>query len=53
MGSQADNLLTRRNLTKRLPFGIIYQIKEEKSEVIIVAVMQLNRHPNYWKNRLD
>ena len=47
----SDN--TRRSLTKRFPFGIIYQIIEEKGEIIIIAIMQLNRHPNYWKNRLD
>ena len=42
---------TRRGLTKRFPFGVIYQFSEEKNEVIILAIMQLNRAPDYWKNR--
>lgn len=40
---------TRRCLTNRFPFGIIYTL--EKYEVIIVAVMHLNKRPGYWKNR--
>ena len=38
---------TRRCQTKRFPFGVIYQIKGK--EIIIVAIMQLNRKPEYWK----
>lgn len=41
---------TRRCLTKRFPYGVIYQIIRE--EVIIIAVMQLNREPDYWKKRI-
>jgi len=41
---------TRRCLTNRFPFGVIYQIVDE--EIIIIAVMQLNREPDYWKKRL-
>lgn len=40
---------TRRCLANRFPYGVIYQIHE--SEIIIIAVMQLNRAPGYWKNR--
>ncbi len=43
---------TRRCLTNRFPFGVIYQIVKDKDEIIIVAVMQLNRAPDYWKNRV-
>ena len=42
---------TRRCLTNRFPFGVIYQIVE--NEVIVLAVMQLNRRPNYWGERAD
>ena len=42
---------TRRCLTKRFPFGVIYQVSEDKDEIIIIAVMQVNRKPGYWKNR--
>ena len=41
---------TRRCLTNRFPFGVIYQIVEE--EIVIIAVMQLNREPHYWEKRL-
>ena len=32
------------------PYGVIYQIIED--EVIIIAIMQLNREPDYWKKRI-
>ena len=40
----------RRCLTHRFPFGVIYQIKE--NVIFIIAVMQLNRKPDYWKDRV-
>ena len=40
---------TRRCLTNRFPYGVIYQITAD--EIFIIAVMQLNRDPGYWKNR--
>ena len=41
---------THRCLTNRFPYGIIYRTL--KNEIIIIAVMQLNRKPNYWKSRI-
>ena len=41
---------TRRCLTNRFPYGIIYQILND--EIVIIAVMQLNRRPGYWKGRV-
>lgn len=41
---------TRRCITKRFPYGIVYQALE--NEVIIIAIMQLNRKPGYWHNRM-
>lgn len=41
---------TRRCLTKRFPYGVIYQIQDDR--ILIIAVMQLNRRPDYWKNRI-
>jgi hypothetical protein len=41
---------TRRCLTKRFPYGLIYQIIGE--EILIIAVTQLNREPGYWEGRL-
>ena len=40
----------RRCLIKNFPYGIIYQIRE--NEIIIVAVANLHRKPNYWVNRI-
>lgn len=42
---------TRRCLAQRFPFGIIYQAMEDKDEILIIAVMQVNRKPGYWKHR--
>ena len=39
----------RRCLTNRFPFGIIYYQKDDT--IIILAVMQLNKKPDYWKER--
>ncbi len=39
----------RRCLVNRFPFGIIYY--QRGQEIIILAVMQLQRKPNYWKER--
>ena len=39
----------KRCLTNRFPFGIIYYQRDD--EIIILAVMQLNRKPNYWQSR--
>ena len=39
----------RRALTNRFPFGVIYYQKDEK--IVILAVMQLQRKPNHWKDR--
>ena len=40
---------TRRCLVHRFPYGVIYQ--EAGGEIRIIAVMQLNRRPGYWKDR--
>jgi hypothetical protein len=41
---------TRRCLTNRFPYGMIYQTIDD--EVVIIAIMQLNRKPDYWKKRI-
>ena len=41
---------TRRCLVNRFPFGIIYQVIS--GLVRIIAVADLRRQPNYWKDRV-
>ena len=41
---------TRRCQTRRFPYGIIYQILE--AEILILAIGNLHRKPDYWHNRL-
>jgi hypothetical protein len=45
------SLNTRRRLLKRFPYGVVYQPKGD--ELIIIAVMQLNKKPGYWRHRKD
>jgi hypothetical protein len=40
---------TRRCRTRRFPYGIIYQIRE--GEILIVAIANLHRRPDFWENR--
>lgn len=41
---------TRRCRTNRLPYGLIYRVREDS--LLIVAVMHLSRNPETWKSRL-
>jgi hypothetical protein len=41
---------TRRCLTRRFPFGVVYEIRDE--DILIIAVTHLNREPFYWKDRI-
>jgi len=41
---------TRRCLTNRFPYGIIYRIKN--NNLHIIAVANLHRQPDYWKERV-
>ncbi len=44
------SLNTRRCLTNRFPYGIIYQILDD--EILVIAVAQLSKKPNYWSGRI-
>jgi toxin ParE1/3/4 len=41
----------RRCLVHRFPNGVIYSVDEQKSQLLILAVMHLHRQPGYWSER--
>lgn len=42
---------SRRCLTRRFPYGVVYQILP--SEILVVAVTHLHRKPGYWLDRIS
>ena len=43
------DLDVRRCLTKVFPFGVLFRVLSD--QIVVVAVMHLTRHPDYWKHR--
>jgi plasmid stabilization system protein ParE len=41
---------TRRCQTKRFPYAVIYQIKD--NEILIVAITHIRRELEHWQNRM-
>jgi plasmid stabilization system protein ParE len=41
----------RRCLVHRFPYSVIYSVDEQRSRVLISAVMHLHRQPGYWSER--
>ena len=48
---QAFSHNTRRCLTSKFPYGIIYHYSPEQDEIVIVAIAHLHRRPDYWASR--
>ncbi len=42
--------ITRRCQLHRFPYGLIYQVLD--TEVLVIAVANLHRKPDYWKDRI-
>lgn len=40
----------RRRLVRSFPFALLYS--DLPKEILVIAVMDLRRDPDYWKNRL-
>src|SRR5690625_4088713 len=41
----------RRVVNKPFPYSVLYNYKQEKKEILIVAVVHHRRRPGYWKDR--
>ena len=39
----------RRVLTRRFPYGVLYS--SEHDALLIIAIMNLHREPDYWKHK--
>jgi plasmid stabilization system protein ParE len=41
---------TRRCITRRFPYGVIYRLRD--GDILILAVAHLHRNPEHWQDRL-
>lgn len=42
---------SRRCLVHKFPYGVIYQYKKIRNEILVVAIAHLHRKPDYWFSR--
>lgn len=40
---------TRRCLTRRFPYSIVYEVREQ--DVLVIAIAHFSRRPFYWSDR--
>lgn len=45
------SLRTRRCITNKFPFGVIYQIRD--NGILVVAIMHMKRNPIHWQKWAD
>ena len=48
---QAIGHCSRRCLIHKFPYGVIYQIRENANQILVVAIAHLHRKPDYWYSR--
>jgi plasmid stabilization system protein ParE len=41
----------RRCQTRRFPYGVIYAV--EYDQIIVLAIANLHRKPDYWRDRIE
>ncbi len=41
---------SRRCLTRRFPYGILYQVR--RNEILVLAVMHMKQDPRKWQQRI-
>ncbi|WP_446009776.1 type II toxin-antitoxin system RelE/ParE family toxin [Candidatus Electrothrix sp.] len=45
-----ENRSIRRYFVHRFPYGVIYRTRDRL--ILVIAVMHLRRHPDYWRGRI-
>lgn len=43
---------SRRCLVLKFPYGVIYEYRKNEKEILVVAIANLHREPDYWFSRV-